>query len=76
MSPDLRSHRTVNETMADRESFDLVNRRLDRAEATVINVQGMIDYILRCHQNLPLESHRMLEGISALIKTRRNEDGF
>lgn len=62
--------------MADRESFELVNRRLDRAEATVINVQGMINYILRCHQSLPLESHRMLEGIADLIKDRRIKDGF
>lgn len=59
-----------------RETFEVVNRRLDRAEATIVNVQGMINYILRCHQNLPLESHRMLEGISDLIKDRRNRDGF
>lgn len=59
-----------------RKSFEIVNRRLDRAEGSIVNVQGMINYILRCHQGLPLETHRMLEGISDLIKDRRNKDGF
>lgn len=59
-----------------RKSFEIVNRRLDSTEATIVNVHGMINYILRCHQNLSLETHRMLEGISSLINERRNRDGF